>query len=54
MGDFPKQGGVAKQTPKAPIKSGKPSNGEPGVGAGGVAWGGPGKGVGSNDSNKAK
>ena len=54
MGDFPKAGGVAKAPTSAPIKSGKPSNSEPGAGAGGVAWGGPGKAVGNNDKNKAK
>ena len=53
MGDFPKQGGVAKQTPKPAIKSGTPADVPPGN-LGGVAFGGPGKAVGNNDKNKAK
>lgn len=53
MGDFPKQGGVAKQTPKAPIKSDRPSDVQPGN-TGGVAWGGPGKAVGNNDKHRPR
>jgi hypothetical protein len=52
MGDFPKQGGKAPAVPKAPIKSGVPSQGSP---AGGMTKQGTGSGgVGNNDSRKAK
>jgi hypothetical protein len=53
MGDFPKQGGVGKQTPKPPIESGKPSQKSP-LGKGGPVWGGPAGGKGNNDRNKPK
>lgn len=53
MGDFPKQGGVAKANTAAAIKSDSPKDVPPGN-LGGVAWGGPGKAVGNNDKNKAR
>jgi hypothetical protein len=53
MSDFPKQGGVGKQTPKAPIHSGKPSQKSP-LAEGGVAWGGPSTGKGNNDKNRPR
>lgn len=53
MADFPRQGGKAPATPKAPIKSGVPGQGSP-SNPGGPKWGVGGGGTGNNDSKKAK